>query len=447
MLKADRLPPATGERFWRPERKAWAILLSAFALFCMLAWTTASMAYQLAVTPKTRTITARVVQPDAAFVQRAGRVREERLVDGSPLSVGDRVFTSQNGPAGIAARLHAGGGTVALWPSTSMLVEQRDQGVLRLKLEEGQALIDLPRAGPSLFVSAGSLAQEVEMQAPGRYRIRGLSDKAITTARAERHLAPGFEVATDRGLARMGEVAIRTNERFLASGSAHMEVNRWSLLRDGDFRAYTEDEYRATLHDQPDVRRSDTWILSQQAQSEGAFSKNGFFYLLRECDPPDQEQSKCRNVVRLARLGGNEKDSTTGINQDISADVAAYRSVTLAADVRIDYQKLSKGGADGSECPLFARVDYANGKQAGLEQYFCFWAKDDGSGAISKLPYILSQRIEPKAWHHFSQDLRALIPDLRVIEQVIFYSNGHDYDASVANVSLQAEGLTDVLQP
>ena len=151
--------------------------------------------------------------------------------------------------------------------------------------------------------------------------------------------------------------------------------------------------------------------------------------------------------MRLARLGGNEKDATTGVNQDIGADVAAYRSVILEADVRIDYQSLSKGGANGTECPLFARVLYANSKQTGLQQNFCFWAFDNGSGEISAEPYIHSQRIEPKTWHHFNQDLRALIPDLRVIEQLSFYSNGHDYDASVADVSLWAEGLIDVRQP
>src|SRR3712207_8478301 len=52
-------------------------------------------------------------------------------------------------------------------------------------------------------------------------------------------------------------------------------------------------------------------------------------------------------------------------------------------------------------------------------------------------PYTTLFR-SPKTWYHFSTDLRERIPDLRVIEQLIFYSNGHDYDASIADVSLWA---------
>jgi hypothetical protein len=131
----------------------------------------------------------------------------------------------------------------------------------------------------------------------------------------------------------------------------------------------------------------------------------------------------------------------------VSADVSAYRTVRLKADVKIDYQSLSKGGADGSECPLFARVDYASDVRTNGSLYFCFWAFDYGSGNTSSSPWIISTQIPPKTWQHFTADLSALIPDLRTIEQVVFYSNGHDYDASVASISLQAEGLAEARQP
>ncbi len=117
------------------------------------------------------------------------------------------------------------------------------------------------------------------------------------------------------------------------------------------------------------------------------------------------------------------------------------------ADVKIDYQSLSKGGADGSECPLFARVDYSSDVRTTGSLFFCFWAFDRGNGNTSSQPYIISTQIPPNSWQHFTADLSALIPDLRTIEQVVFYSNGHDYDASVASVSLQAEGLAEARQP
>ena len=446
MLEADHLPPATATPFWRPERKAWAIMLAAFAIFCALASVTSSMLYRLALAPRPERVTAHVANSDVAFLQRAGLIRSEMLVDGTPLSAGDRVSTTPNGPPGIAARLQLGRGVVGLWPGSGVLIEQRDRETVRLRLEGGQALIDLPVAGRSLYVTAPPLAQEVELAAPGRYRVRIFAREGLVTAVAERHLAPGMEVTTDQGLARIGDLQIPAGQRVEASEELRRDVTRWELVRDGDFSAFSAAEYLATLQAQSETRRADTWIITQTAQSEGAFWRNGLFYRLTECGAPMLPAGECRNYARLARLGGNEKGSITAIGQDISADVASYRSVTLEADVRIDYQSLSKGGASGSECPLFARVDYANATQTGLQKYFCFWAYDYGSGETSSLPYIVSQQIEPKTWYHFRTDLRALLPDLRVVQQLIFYSNGHDYDASVTGISLRAEGLVEARQ-
>ncbi len=442
MLKADRIPPTTATPFWRPERKAWAILLAAFIIFCMLASTTGYAIYRAAADPRAPSITARVVHPDVSYLQRAGLRREEMLVDGSQLAVGDRVRISPMGPPGIATRLQIDDAVVALWPASALEVEQRDRGTLRLRLQSGQAVMELPSGARTLFVAADPLAQDLELAAPGRYRIRMLATEGMTTARSEHNLAPGVEVATDQGVARMGEVAVEPGNRLVGHGTWRKENNRWELVRDGDFQAFSADEYRATLQMQTDAKRSDTWIVTQQPQSEGALSRNGLFYLLEECGVQGRGPDECRNVVRLARLGGNEKDSITAVAQAVNADVAAYEQVILEADVRVDEQSLSKGGADGSECPLFVRIDYANATQTGLQQYFCFWAFDRGSGEISSLPYIRSQWIAPKIWYHFQVDLHSQIPDLRAIEQVVFYSNGHDYDASVADVSLRAEGIT-----
>ena len=223
-------------------------------------------------------------------------------------------------------------------------------------------------------------------------------------------------------------------------------TDRWQLLRDGNFRDRTPDEYMATLH--PETRGSaDTWIVSRQALSTGANARSGLFHLQRECASSQAKQEECRNVARFARLGGNDKGSITAITHEVAADVSSYAAVVLEADLRIDFQSLSKGGSGGTECPLFARVVYANGTASEAQKDYCFWAFDDGrTGDISQLPWITSQRIRPNTWYHFRVDLRDEFPDLRAIHRVVFFSNGHDYDASVADIALSAEGLDTVQQ-
>lgn len=445
MLKANRALPTSAGRSSPVERRAWVILLSAFAIFCTLASATAYAGYRWAVAPAPITVTAQIAAANTALVMRAGLTRAEELVDNTTLKVGDRAIVPE-GPPGVAARLQTANGTVGLWPLTRMLVETGGRGLLRLKLEEGQALIEL-RPGPSLFIAAAPLAQEVELTAPGRYRIRWLSDKTTLTALAERKFVPGFEVATEAGLARIGDAAVEGGKRLLVAGETRPLPNRWLLLRDGDFRQFTDAEYLATLRPEPKARAADTWLLSRQALTEGANARSGLFYLREECDPPNTKPQACRKFVRLARFGGNTKDSIMAITQQIAADVTSYRSVTLEADIRIDFQSLSKGGAEGSECPLFARIDYTNNRAANQEAYFCYWAFDDGkTGNISTQPYIFSQQIPLNSWYRLKIDLRKQLPELRSIQQLHFYSNGHDYNASVGNISLWAEGLDTVAQ-
>jgi hypothetical protein len=448
MLEADQhLPPATTGSFWKPQRKAWAVLLSAFAIFCTLASATAFAGYRYVTAPRANIVTAVVVLPNALYLQRAGLLRTEILEADSALAVGDRLTTGESGPPGVIAGIGIGSARVGLWQKTAVLVEEDESAGARLRLEDGQALIELPQDARSLFITATALPQQVELLAPGRYRIRRLADNTPITAIAERSLGDGIEVVVERGRARMGEATIDAGSRLLTNGTLRPERNRWSLLRDGNFSSFTADEYRATFYPETESRRSTTWSVTRQAVAQGAMVQSGLFFLRRDCPADDVPEEDCRNAARFARLGGNEKDSTTGIAQEIGADVTAYKSVILEADVRVDYQSLSRGGADGTECPLFAQVVYANATRSGISQWFCFWAFDSGSGAISDLPYIASEQIPPKSWHHFRTDLRARIPDLRVIEQLIFYSNGHDYDASVADVSLRAEGIAAALQP
>ncbi len=446
MLKTEHIPPTTGETFWRPERKAWAVLLGAFAVFCGLVATMVYGGYQVLAAPQTRTVTVQVTQPNSVTLQRSGMTRSEMLEQSSKLGVGDRVSTV-DGPAGVAASLRVGDAYVALWPLTTILVEQDDQKSPRLRLEGGQAVINVPRDGRSLFVTGASLTQQVELTAPGRYRIRELAHDNPVTAIAEHVLPAGLEIAVDQGAAHLGEALIPVGSRLLTGGTARLERTPWSLVRDGDFSSFTLDQYRATLYDSPTTTKSNTWFVTRQGIAQGAKATSGLFFLSPECAQDRAEPAACRNVVRLARLGGNDKDSTTGIVQDVAADVSAYRSVTLEADVRVDFQSLGKGGADGSECPLFAQVDYATAISPSQSQWFCFWAFAHNSGEISDLPYISSTQIAPKAWHHFAVNLREIIPDIRVVHRLIFYSNGHDYDTGIADVSLWAEGLVDPLRP
>lgn len=446
MLEAEHFPPASARRVSTTERKAWGILFSAFMIFCLLASATAYGGYHMLTAPAAPTVTVQNVATVPSSIMRAGSTRKEVLTKSDTLAVGDRIIVD-SAPAGIGARLHTGGATIGLWPESAMLVDESD-GRIRLRLESGQALIELTEPRTSLRLAVTALPPEIELTGPGLYRLRWLSDKGSLTAVAERSLAPGFELTTDQGTARIGEISVPSGQRYIVDGTTRTDQARWPLLRDGDFSAFSLEEYLATLGGGTERRAAETWRLSRLALAEGAKAKSGLFFLNKACETSVAGDKNCRNVMRFARLGGNEKDSHTGMTQEINADVTSYQHVTLSSEIRVDFQSLSKGGADGTECPLLVRIDYSNKTGGTSQKVFCFWAFDDGStGTTSLLPWIKTTQISQKTWYHFSVDLNKEIPDLQGIQQVTFYSNGHDYDASIAHVSLVAQGLTSVIQP
>ncbi len=203
MLNTDHAPTT---RFWNPERKAWAVMLVAFGIFCALAWTTTRVLYHYAIRPSDRIVRAMVVQPDAVFVQRADRVQTVGSPMADKISTGDRITTSTGAWPGIVARLATRPGDGRILARDECADRQPRSLQFALQLDEGQVVVELQRDDQPLYFTTKTLAQEIELTAPGRYRLRVLTPTAKTTAAAERSTR-----ASGRGRQRKRHCAYRRN--------------------------------------------------------------------------------------------------------------------------------------------------------------------------------------------------------------------------------------------
>lgn len=450
MLKTERPTQRATTATRHPERIAWVFLLSGFAVFCMIFLFGLSYVYTWLSRPTSGEINVQVTQPLAVQVQREGLVKEEVLPDGQHLSPGDRVIVREEATPGVATTLRFGSASVALWAGTDVKIgrfgEQWNDpsaATARLRLKQGQIVVELADNDERIEIDTELGSAPVVLESPGRYRVRIVQNNSPTTATAERSDEPLLEVATERGLALLGDVEVKPGQRVLDMADGQVSrLTRWELVRDGDFKHLVDSVLPQTKS--PPLSAL-SWTSTAKVTVEGA-AKTGQVRPTQECANP-LERTDCEQpYVRLVRKGGNTKGFSTAIAQQVEADVAAYERVRLRADIKVVEQSLSKAGESGTECPMLIRVKYTNDRADGVQKDYCFWAIDrpGQNGVVADQPYIETRQLEPDTWYSFDKDLKLELENLVKITEISFQANGHDYEAQVRDVRLTAERLGDI---
>jgi hypothetical protein len=445
MLKTERPATHSAAATKRPERLAWVILLSSFALFCLVFISSGLYIYRWWAQPTVGVLTATVGQPLAVQVQPAGMVQPV-VLQGGQLNQGDRVIVRKEATPGPATTLSFDSATIGLWAGSTMQIgrfgrQWNDSTDARFRLESGQMVVELTGDDLRLEVETPLALTPVVLQSPGRYRIRMVSDAGPTTATAERVEQPLLEVATERGTANIGQTIVGPGYRLLQAGDGKqdLKLTSWDLLRDGDFQQLVDSVFSSTPVVAP------PWIYTVKPTAEGA-ARSGLVIPTQECIDRLARTDCQKPYVRLVRLGGNDKGFLTAIAQQVDADVAAYEHVRLKADVKIAYQSLSKAGQSGTECPLLIRVVYMNHVAANLHKDFCYWAFEypNQNGVVSNEPHIETNPLAPNTWRSLDIDLKQELENLVKVQEISFQANGHDYESHVRAAQLVGEGLSEI---
>lgn len=135
----------------------------------------------------------------------------------------------------------------------------------------------------------------------------------------------------------------------------------------------------------------------------------------------------------------------TGLVQSVDEDVRGYSYLELRGTFFVDEQSLSTCGQLGSECPMMMRITYIDVQGIEREYIQGFYAYHEPS-----LDYPLTcdscraehERIGLKTWYTFrSGNLFTVLPAEQkpaIIQQVRFYASGHAYRVYVSEMQLLA---------
>jgi hypothetical protein len=288
---------------------------------------------------------------------------------------------------------------------------------LSLKLDDGRIRLTIPEFGerPS-FVTIASPQSDVTIQTPGQYTIIVNNDETQVTVQTG---ALSVTAVNDGGT-----LALAENQRaVMPTGSGPvgpLETER-NLIINSDF---SQELNRWTIF---------PWNVERADQPAGH---------VRVLDAGDEPR------LNISREGVGHAD--VQVRQSVNQDVAEVESLRLLVTFRILGQSLEVCGIDGSECPLFLRVNYVDGGGLSNTWQQGFYAvgepvpdvQPDGCITCAMVQDI-HERVPLGQEYFYDVDLgeeiarQGRIPP-RFIESIILVSSGHSFEIEVVDIALLA---------
>lgn len=153
-------------------------------------------------------------------------------------------------------------------------------------------------------------------------------------------------------------------------------------------------------------------------------------------------------VVDLSRVGTGHAE--TGIVQEVNRDIRDFRSLQLRVVLRVLQQDVPVCGSQGTECPVMVRIDYVDegGGNRSWQQGF-YYLPDTNPKPNPEFCVTCNPRNPHKVtisgvWYPWeSQNLFPIFSELgpapATIKSVRIYASGHTYQSQIAEIELSGQ--------
>ena len=425
-----------------PERIAWIVMLTAFALFCTVALTTIFGVYHylfrstvpMPVMLQVATGTVGIVPgADPTVVA----VREDRELTNTVTGISTDSLSqatilirgSADSDTLLAAVTLQGNTQVSFdkanhprfeWSQNAQVVSFSDMkgelDVLVSGLGDRAFVMDIYSDDPN-----SDKGLNVQIRSQGRYRLSVTEDEArVLNLDGEAVAYFRDEPSRDAVVAAGQELVARIGARSFAIRSATENV-----LRNGSFSLLEGSGAAAALTD---------WRCSARQ---------------RQAPPGDYSLVRFdgRVGLRLSRFNNAQSNGEVRCAQTFPGaglSVSEFDSMRVLTTFRTNYQSLSVCGRAASECPLMLQISYYSENERSLSHWFRgFYYEDDvAADARKRCDTCIEDHVDinQRVWYTFDSDnLFNLIAEAERperIKSVAFYASGHQFDTIVSEMIL-----------
>ncbi|HHY54456.1 MAG TPA: hypothetical protein GYA08_03370 [Chloroflexi bacterium] len=402
-----------------PERLAWIVLLTSFALFVALAITVPlSIRYVIEVATVKQTAVLNPTQgtvllytPGAVEPIAITDLRDE-VTEGSVVEAGDS-------PTQATVRLITEGdsdealGSVQIFSGTRLRIDRLRRPTFDMSSEPYQAQLTLDKGQTRVFTNSGH-------QRPLAVRI----------------VTPHGEIDLDAGSYQITVGAERTDITVSAGEATLHKADQPPLVVASGLRAWLTAD---ALADQPVAAAQN---LLRNGNFTESMKDSWESYVIAQSVTPGKVsimERDGRRVAYFVRQGEDNVPTEVGIRQHIGKDVNVYDKLVLQLDVKLLFQSLSGAGYLSSEYPLRVEVTYTDiyGKQLTWGHGFYYRDPENENWTI-----VNGEKIPPFTWYTYrSPNLMEELAETRPahIDSVRIYASGWNYQSMVSEVFLVAE--------
>lgn len=405
-----------------PARVGWAILLTSFIVFCLLA-----ISIPLGV--RWYLLYSQVKQPGLVRVT-SGTVLLLPSEDSEPIAVvdaravepGTLIKTDQRSQAALSFQATSGNGqggpeiaTVQIYPSAQVLLSQASRPRFAFSTEPNRSSIDVDSGRARIYVA--------EVQPHGQEFI-------VTTPHGAATLTPGSYAV---------QVSSEQTQVVTRQGQATMEAQGQQVV-------VPEGTSVTVLAGQAPGEPS---MAAENLIANGGFQEplGPPYWLVSRypADAPTAGRAELitvggRTAARLSRINQPPTHSEVAITQVLDRSVHDYEYLNLQMDVLLRWQSLPGAGEQSSEFPLMFRLDYED--IYGNHQFWTygFYYQDPPAQWV----VTGGQKIPQNIWFPFEsgnllERLKAEgLPPPATINYLKIYASGHNYDSLVTEIGLIA---------
>jgi len=402
-----------------PERLAWAVMLTAFVIFCTLA-VSIPLSIRWYLTNATKAHEAKVTCLEGtAVIEDPQHGTATPLLKGETISIPEGTVVSVDETAQAVLTLFDQS-LVRLFPRTSISLERMRSPRFSISTRPAQIII---------YAKGGRLWANTALRgsSPVEFRVESLQahtlfaeDGGYTVEVSNERT----EVIVQRGTAKViatslpsspaAEVTLSSRQRTVVEIGkpplAPLKAER-DLLVNGDFKAPL----------------STGWTAFNDQGGDGGDIDGEVSLVIDEG----------RRAVRFYRTGGEFNHCETIIEQEINHDLPdPLTTLKVRAVVKLVNQSLSGGGYLSSEYPLMIRIRYRDIYLSENEWIHGFYYQN-----IDNNPTMNGQEIPQGKWYFYeSENLLDVLPiPPRRIIWLRVYASGWSYESLVSEISLIVE--------
>ena len=447
--KSKKTPPSkpspVSRRRVSPQLLAWLVMLVSFGLFCLLLYVVVSTVTDyLSHSVQNKTATVEVVQNDNVFVQHVGQPKETVVADSETLQEGDVIRTDKNSEAVVKffddSRVDLGSGTQIRIQESRVDIKNFRQSEKRLviKVFSGTARFTVSPFVPgkdfnkSTFeaiipgdTDTDNQAEVFFNNADTRNYVDGIFTLSVNNS-PETGIKSLFSNKASRPVEARNAtqtVSIGPGQRVaIAQGTIGVPGlpadNQVNLIENGSF-----------------INGIDSWHL-QAATGPTAGNIPGFIHFDSE-----RINDGVQPRARVFRLDPAAKGTPyeTSIVQEVNRDVSDYEELWFSIKVKLVDQSLAGGGSQGSEYPVFVKINFVDQNNNTQELFHGFYSKANDTSTQSQDQLGRSSKLPQDEWQEWRVNLMTGSNKPLRILKVVVGSAGHLYDSYFTDVSLIAQ--------